>query len=181
MATDAAVTSSSQIKHPDGRVIHPLWVRVTHWINALAMIVMIGSGWQIYNASPIFNFEFPEQITIGGWLAGPSESALMAPLHVAAIAVLARVATCTGIDPWLRLTASATLVQQCVGIFYATGGRYYYLTWLLTLLVAAVWVRAEGIEMFRRRFPDFTARVANHPASAALARALEHMSRMLVT
>ena len=70
MATDAAVTSSSQAKHPDGRVIHPLWVRVTHWINALAMIVMIGSGWQIYNASPIFNFEFPEQITIGGWLAG---------------------------------------------------------------------------------------------------------------
>jgi thiosulfate reductase cytochrome b subunit len=70
MATSAAVTSSSRTKHPDGRVIHPLWVRVTHWINALAMIVMIGSGWQIYNASPIFNFEFPEEITIGGWLAG---------------------------------------------------------------------------------------------------------------
>ena len=70
MATNAAVTSSSRTKHPDGRVIHPLWVRVTHWINALAMIVMIGSGWQIYNASPIFNFEFPEQVTIGGWLAG---------------------------------------------------------------------------------------------------------------
>jgi len=34
------------------------------------MIVMIGSGWQIYNASPIFNFEFPASITIGGWLAG---------------------------------------------------------------------------------------------------------------
>jgi thiosulfate reductase cytochrome b subunit len=70
MATNAAVASSAETKHPDGRVIHPLWVRVTHWINALAMIVMIGSGWQIYNASPIFNFEFPEQITIGGWLAG---------------------------------------------------------------------------------------------------------------
>jgi thiosulfate reductase cytochrome b subunit len=70
MATNAAVASSSRTKHPDGRVIHPLWVRVTHWINALAMIVMIGSGWQIYNASPIFNFEFPEQFTIGGWLAG---------------------------------------------------------------------------------------------------------------
>ena len=70
MATSAAVTSSSRTKGPDGRVIHPLWVRVTHWINALAMIVMIGSGWQIYNASPIFNFEFPGEITIGGWLAG---------------------------------------------------------------------------------------------------------------
>jgi thiosulfate reductase cytochrome b subunit len=50
--------------------IHPVWVRVTHWINAVAMVVMIGSGWQIYNASPLFNFEFPTSITIGGWLAG---------------------------------------------------------------------------------------------------------------
>jgi thiosulfate reductase cytochrome b subunit len=34
-------------------VIHPVWVRVTHWINAVAMLVMIGSGWEIYNASPL--------------------------------------------------------------------------------------------------------------------------------
>ncbi len=39
--------------------IHPLYVRITHWINALAMLVMIGSGWQIYNASPLFPFTFP--------------------------------------------------------------------------------------------------------------------------
>jgi len=70
MATSAAVTSSSQTKRLKGRAIHPLWVRISHWMNALAMIVMIGSGWQIYNASPIFDFEFPERITIGGWLAG---------------------------------------------------------------------------------------------------------------
>jgi thiosulfate reductase cytochrome b subunit len=50
--------------------IHPLWVRLCHWINALAMLVMIGSGWQIYNASPLFGFVFPRSITIGGWLAG---------------------------------------------------------------------------------------------------------------
>jgi thiosulfate reductase cytochrome b subunit len=50
--------------------IHPLWVRVTHWINAVAMVVMIGSGWEIYNASPLFAFAFPKSITIGGWLAG---------------------------------------------------------------------------------------------------------------
>ena len=37
-------------------VIHPAWVRVTHWINAIAMLVMIGSGWEIYNASPLFGF-----------------------------------------------------------------------------------------------------------------------------
>jgi thiosulfate reductase cytochrome b subunit len=51
-------------------VIHPAWVRVTHWINAIAILVMIGSGWQIYNASPLFRFAFPQSITLGGWLAG---------------------------------------------------------------------------------------------------------------
>jgi thiosulfate reductase cytochrome b subunit len=55
---------------PTRLVIHPLWVRVTHWINALAMLMMIGSGWQIYNASPLFGFEFPTQIALGNWLAG---------------------------------------------------------------------------------------------------------------
>jgi len=51
-------------------VIHPVWVRVTHWINALAMLVMIGSGWQVYDASPLFGFTFPRAIALGGWLAG---------------------------------------------------------------------------------------------------------------
>jgi thiosulfate reductase cytochrome b subunit len=50
--------------------IHPWWVRITHWINAVAIIVMIGSGWQIYNASPLFQFTFPRSIAIGEWLAG---------------------------------------------------------------------------------------------------------------
>ena len=55
---------------PAGRAIHPLWVRLTHWINAIAMVLMIGSGWEIYNASPLFPFVFPPAITLGGWLAG---------------------------------------------------------------------------------------------------------------
>ena len=50
--------------------IHPLIVRIAHWINACAMVVMIGSGWQIYNASPIFPFRFPGALTLGGWLGG---------------------------------------------------------------------------------------------------------------
>jgi thiosulfate reductase cytochrome b subunit len=52
------------------KVIHPVWVRVVHWVNALAMILMIMSGWQIYNASPLFDFTFSRSITLGGWLAG---------------------------------------------------------------------------------------------------------------
>ena len=51
-------------------VIHPLVVRVTHWLNVLAVLIMITSGWQIYNASPLFAFSFPDAITLGGWLAG---------------------------------------------------------------------------------------------------------------
>ncbi|TMJ57321.1 MAG: cytochrome b/b6 domain-containing protein, partial [Alphaproteobacteria bacterium] len=43
-------------------VIQPAWVRIAHWINAVAMIVMIMSGWQIYNASPLFAFKFAKSI-----------------------------------------------------------------------------------------------------------------------
>jgi thiosulfate reductase cytochrome b subunit len=50
--------------------VHPLAVRITHWVNALAVLMMITSGWQIYNASPLFAFTFPGGITLGGWLAG---------------------------------------------------------------------------------------------------------------
>src|ERR1700709_1209320 len=52
------------------KVIQPAWVRTVHWINAVAMILMIMSGWQIYNASPLFNFKFSASITLGGWLGG---------------------------------------------------------------------------------------------------------------
>jgi thiosulfate reductase cytochrome b subunit len=50
--------------------IQPLWLRLTHWLNAIAVVVMVCSGWRIYNASPIFHFRFPPGITLGGWLGG---------------------------------------------------------------------------------------------------------------
>lgn len=53
------------------RKIQPGWVRVSHWLNALAAVVMMLSGWRIYNASPVFPpFRFPGDITLGGWLGG---------------------------------------------------------------------------------------------------------------
>ncbi len=52
------------------RVIHPLIVRITHWLNAVAIVLMILSGWRIYDASPIFPFTFPPWMTLGGWLGG---------------------------------------------------------------------------------------------------------------
>jgi len=52
------------------QIIHPRWVRIAHWLNALSIVIMVTSGWQIYNASPIWHFTFPASITLGGWLAG---------------------------------------------------------------------------------------------------------------
>jgi thiosulfate reductase cytochrome b subunit len=46
--------------------IHPVWLRATHWINALAVLIMMISGWRIYDASPLFGFEFAEALTLGG-------------------------------------------------------------------------------------------------------------------
>jgi thiosulfate reductase cytochrome b subunit len=65
MTSDRAATA--KLPHND---VHSRYVRITHWINALATLIMIGSGWQIYNASPLFAFSFPKAITLGGWLAG---------------------------------------------------------------------------------------------------------------
>ena len=50
--------------------IHPSWLRATHWLNAVAVLVMIASGWRIYNAAPFFPFNIPAGVTLGGWLGG---------------------------------------------------------------------------------------------------------------
>ncbi len=44
-------------------------MRITHWINAVAIVVMIASGWRVYNASPLFRFEFPPAVSLGDGLA----------------------------------------------------------------------------------------------------------------
>jgi thiosulfate reductase cytochrome b subunit len=54
------------ISQPRKRLIHPLTVRTTHWINAIAILIMIGSGWRIWNSSPIFHFKFPIALSLGG-------------------------------------------------------------------------------------------------------------------
>jgi len=68
------VSSMDAANHPpqsvSGKIIQPGWVRIVHWINAVAIVLMIMSGWQIYNASPLFRFSFSSSITLGGWLGG---------------------------------------------------------------------------------------------------------------
>ncbi|MGB7037400.1 MAG: cytochrome b/b6 domain-containing protein [Xanthobacteraceae bacterium] len=71
MTVEATSHSSIVPLAATDRLIHPAWVRVTHWLNALAIFMMIGSGWQIYDASPLFSFlNFPREIALGEWLAG---------------------------------------------------------------------------------------------------------------
>jgi len=51
--------------------VHPRWLRITHWLNALAALIMMFSGWRIYDASPVFPaFVIPPSLTLGGWLGG---------------------------------------------------------------------------------------------------------------
>ena len=64
------MTAETMIAISADTPIHPGWVRVCHWMNALAILVMIGSGWQIYDASPLFGFNFPKSIALGQWLGG---------------------------------------------------------------------------------------------------------------
>ncbi len=48
--------------------LHPLPLRIMHWINAIAIFIMIGSGWKIYNDDVIFGFlHFPDWLVIGKW------------------------------------------------------------------------------------------------------------------
>ncbi len=56
-----------KIGHEQRIRVHSRFVRATHWINAVAILIMIGSGWRIYNNVPIFSWlTFPEWATLGG-------------------------------------------------------------------------------------------------------------------
>jgi thiosulfate reductase cytochrome b subunit len=54
----------------DKEYLHPIIVRITHWLNFIALSIMVASGLRIFNASPLFDFHFPKWILLGGWLGG---------------------------------------------------------------------------------------------------------------
>jgi thiosulfate reductase cytochrome b subunit len=54
--------------NPTGARLHPIGVRIMHWTNAVAMIVMITSGWGIYDDYVIINgFHFSSTVRLGSW------------------------------------------------------------------------------------------------------------------
>lgn len=62
--------SDRQQKRPKPRLIHGLAVRAMHWVNAAAVLVLIPSGWEIYNAAPLYAMTFPRSLTLGASLTG---------------------------------------------------------------------------------------------------------------
>lgn len=69
-AGDAGLAAPA-LHSDEGRRLHPLAIRIMHWTNALAMFIMIGSGWKIYQDEVIFGWlHFPEWMTIGGEAQG---------------------------------------------------------------------------------------------------------------
>lgn len=51
-------------------IVQPAWVRIAHWLNAFAALVLVASGWRIYDAAPFLGFTIPARVTLGGWLGG---------------------------------------------------------------------------------------------------------------
>jgi thiosulfate reductase cytochrome b subunit len=51
-------------------IVHPGWLRSMHWLNAVAVVLLVTSGWRIYNATAFLGFAIPSGITWGGWLGG---------------------------------------------------------------------------------------------------------------
>lgn len=97
---------------------------------------------------------------IPNWLSGPAESYWTAPLNAAGVAILLYVVLRgRDFDPWLRLIGGAALAQHAVALFYATTARYHFLTWFLTLLVAAAFMQQAGLPWLDRRYPALMARL----------------------
>jgi hypothetical protein len=118
-------------------------------------------------------------LQIAQWLSGPAESYATIPLNAAGVAILiAVVVRGRPFDPWLRLIGAAALAQHIVALFYtAAVARYHFLTWFLTMLVAAVWVHRVGIDWSKRRFPAFSQQFVVHPWSRRLASGLASLQK----
>ena len=100
---------------------------------------------------------------IVSWLAGPGEFLLLAPVNAALIAILLWIAIVgRGFDFWLRLIAGATLSLHAVALFYTMIPRYHLLTWLLTSLVALVWLRERGLSLWHKRYPAGSMALRQH-------------------
>jgi Ni/Fe-hydrogenase b-type cytochrome subunit len=79
----APIVPSVEIRDRRGHLVravyeHPWAIRFTHWLSAIAVLVLVTSGLQIFIAFPSFGPKIPERdllnvpkaLTLGGWLGG---------------------------------------------------------------------------------------------------------------
>jgi hypothetical protein len=118
-------------------------------------------------------------LQLAQWLSGPAESYVTIPLNAAGVAVLIYVVfRGRSFDPWLRLIGGAALAQHIVALFYtAAVARYHFLTWFLTMLVAAAWLHQVGIDLWKRRFPTLSQQFVVHPWLRRLASGLAWLQK----
>lgn len=129
------------------------------------VLVMPPSAW-VGALRELATFDFGGGLThralaqISNWLAGPAEADWTIPVNLAGVAMLIYVVVRgRRFDPWLRLIGAAALAQHLVAMFYIETPRYHYLTWFLTLLVAAAFMQQIGFPWLARRYPAPMARV----------------------
>ncbi len=115
---------------------------------------------------------------IANWLAGPGEADWTIPFNAAGVVMLIYVvARGRAFDPWLRLIGGAALAQHLVAMFYVETPRYHFLTWFLTLLVAAAFMQRVGFPWLAQRYPALMARVTGILWSPRLAAGIERLER----
>jgi hypothetical protein len=119
-------------------------------------------------------------VQMASWLSGPAELYVTIPINAAGVAILIYVVLRgRSFDPWLRLIGAAALAQHAVALFYnAAIGRYHYLTWFLTMLVAMVWLHEVGWGWLQRRYPVMSERVISSPWSRWLASGLSRLQKV---
>lgn len=101
-AKSPAIEAQAPVRRDDRRSVHPLWLRLMHWANALAVVLMILSGWRIYDATNFLHLSTPvltdhglvwasgiaAKYTLGGWLGGALQWHFMAMWILVVNAVL---------------------------------------------------------------------------------------------
>lgn len=109
------------------------------------------------------------------FLSGPSGLPAMVPVHIAATAILIRVALARRFEPMLRLVALAALALIPPAFVYLIATRYHLALWVLTALVATAWLKLEGLAWFDARFPAARERLAQTAIVAWLGRRLARL------
>jgi hypothetical protein len=115
---------------------------------------------------------------LADWLSGPAESYWTIPLNAFGIVILVAVLVRgRAFDPWLHLIAAATLAEHTIALFYRPAGRYYYVTWLLTVVVCAVWMRTKGLGLLWLGLPRLMAWLSRQQALGLVARGIDWLAQ----